>query len=196
MKKILTAILTITMILGLFTACSGGGTDSDKVTVELNQVGTSLALAGTFNNVTDEDVSATITVNWYDEQNESIGCSIASIPYIAAGDTAFDVFDFGELYDTYDYTVETGEVTDEAKEFYGNLTVESDMKADGTVDYTVGGGHGEKFKASVVILYTDQDDKVIAYDSKVVKGSGTASGTFKGCKDKNCCGYRMNMILM
>lgn len=192
MKKIIAVLVTLTIMIGLLTSCGGDGAG---VSVDLKNIGTSQVLVGNINNNSDEDVSATVTVTWFDVNGEQIGYSVSEVPYVMAGDTVFDVFDFGEAYDNYDVMVETGEVSEEAQNFYGNLTVEGEMKEDGTVSYTVGGGNGENFEADVVILYIDENDKVVGYDIQTVNGAGTVSGTFDGCDAKGCSGYMMNVIL-
>lgn len=194
MKKILTVILVLVMAIGVMTSCSGGGQSDGNVDVELNNVGTSLALLGRFTNNGDSDVAAVITVNWYDETDNQIGYSVSEIPYIMQGDSAFDVFDFGELYDHYDYTVETKEPSEEVINFYNNLTIESEERNDGTIEYKVGGGNGEAFEADVVVQYFNQDDELVDYRIVTAKGEGTAAGTIEPSKVKGVVSYMMTMI--
>ncbi|MBQ0079742.1 MAG: FxLYD domain-containing protein [Eubacterium sp.] len=198
MKKLLAVLVSVIMVLAMCTACGSGGSGQgaagSDVETEFTPVGSSLAIMGSVTNNSDEAVAATVTVYWFDELNEQLGYSVAEFPYIEGTDTVFDVFDFGEMYDTYDYDIQTAPVTDEARAFYDNLTIESSMDDSGKVDFIVGGGNGEKFKSDVVIVYTDENDNPVDYQSKTVKGEGTATGTFKGTKNDKCIGYRMNMI--
>lgn len=189
MKKIVALILMVVMTVVTMTACSGG----NGVDAELSNIGTTQALVGKFTNNSDADVKATITVTWYNENDEQIGYSVSELPYIMQGDSAFDVFDFNEYYDHYDYIIETGEPTDAAKDFYSNLTVESEQNEDGSINYTVGGGNGEAFEADVVVQFINQDDKVIDYTIVTAKGEGTATGTIEGSKEADCSGYIMTV---
>lgn len=194
MKKIISIALVLVLSLAVMTACSVE-TTSTKTNIDVNttDVGTTGAVAGTFTNNGDEDISATVTVVWYDEEDNELGTTVTEIPYIMAGDSVFEVFEFDKEYDDYDCDVETGEPAEGGYDFYSNLTLEGEANDDGSLAYNAG-VEGEPIDAELIVLYKNDDDKIIDFDREIAKGEGVVSGIVDGCEIEGVSSYVMNII--
>lgn len=189
MKKF-TLILTVLMCTVLMFAFSSCEKSSIEVSME-NVKGDPVAMLAKIDNNGDEDLAAKITVNFYNADNEVIGNEVIEIPYFYAGDTVYDVIDFDMAYDSMDSSVETFEISDEAKSFYDNLTIDGDIDDKGVVSYRIGGGNGEEFSGYALVVYTNEDDKAIGYEFVQLKGKGIVEGKFKPFT-KEAAGYMVS----
>ena len=185
--KRFTRILSIMACVAIVFALTACESTSTNVSME-NVQGDPVAMFTKIDNNGDNDIAAKVTVNYYNEDNEVIGTEVIEIPYFYAGDTVYDVLDFDMPYDSSDSTVETFEISDEAKAFYDNLTINGDEDANGVVSYEIGGGNGEEFSGYALVIYTNEDDKAVGYEFKELKGSGILKGKFKPF-EKEHAGY-------
>ncbi len=140
------------------------------------------------NNTGEDDFAAVVTVNFLDADENIVETKVTEIPYLPAGDSISNIYHYAGGYDSVDYDVETQAVTDKAAKFYDNLTIESSVVSGNTVSFKCGGGNGEAFSGDAVIIYTNDDDKVVDYEIKKIKGKGVVESKFSPCT-ADCSAY-------